>query len=119
MGEIREKVRLTNLADTVVRPGAGKKARKARSIELEAVVEPRARVPEDRRAVDPCHEPVRSLKKWRGGGCVSSLQIVNELRDLHLLIRREGLYAVDQLPGGHVSLKYSGLQAVPKIRSAC
>jgi clan AA aspartic protease len=39
MGEIREKVRLTNLADTIVRPKAGKKGRKTRSMEIEAVVD--------------------------------------------------------------------------------
>ena len=39
MGEIREKVRLTNLADTLVAPRAGKRRRKPRSVEVEAVVD--------------------------------------------------------------------------------
>ena len=39
MGEIREKVRLTNLADMAARPQSGKKRRKVRSIEVEAVVD--------------------------------------------------------------------------------
>jgi hypothetical protein len=39
MGEIREKVRLTNAADTMSNAKAGKRRKKVRSVEVEAVVD--------------------------------------------------------------------------------
>src|ERR1019366_8050035 len=63
-----------------------------------------------------CYELLRSLEKWRCGGVVSSLQIIDELDDRCLFLRRKGFHPGNQFFGSHRDSKYNARRKATIIR---
>jgi hypothetical protein len=60
------------------------------------------------------HELFRSLKNLRRAGGMTPLQFVNEQGNRCLLIRREGLYLIDQFFGRHPCPDYIFVRTLPQ-----